>query len=162
MVFKKRLMQKTRFAKATIQYNTAPVWKRFLAYLLDLILVNLIVSLPFRNYFKDFSISSLVLKSTDTGLFLVSIFVTVALILYFSILELKTGQTLGKMIFSIRAVSLLGKSMNFSQAFLRNLTKPFPIVLLVDVAYMFFRGGNQRLFEVFSRTAVVEKEMKFK
>jgi len=156
-------MRGFKSAKVTNRYNSAPIWKRFLAYLIDLIIVDLVVTLPFRSYLDKFSSNfDFLFMPMENKLYFISLFVVFALVLYFSILEFKTGQTLGKMIFNIYTVSLLKKPMTFSQALLRNITKSFPIVLLVDVAYMFFKRGNQRLFEVFSGTMVVEKELVFR
>src|SRR3989344_2857548 len=97
--------------------------------------------------------------STDSRLTFLTFVVVISILVYFSVLEYKIRQTLGKIIMGIYVISLSDKELRFSQALLRNITKPFSIVLLVDVIYMFFKGGNQRLFDVFSRTAVVEKEM---
>ncbi len=152
-------MQKVKFAKISNNYIQVQIWKRFLAYLIDFILVNLIVSLPFKNQLGRLNNFNFLLSGTDKNLMLVSIFIIFSLIFYFTILEFKLGQTLGKMIFGIYVISIDRKNLTLSQAFVRNITKPFPIVLLVDVIYMFFKQGNQRLFEVFSGTTVIEKEL---
>ncbi len=153
-------MQKVKSAKVINNYIPAPLWKRFLAYVMDLFIVNLIVTLPFQGYLSKFSTNPyLLFTSNDKGLTYITFFIAIALIVYFSVLEYKIRQSLGKIIMNIYVVSLDSKQLTFGQAVMRNLTKPFPIVLLVDVVYMFFKRGHQRLFEVFSRTAVVEKEM---
>lgn len=136
----------------------ASYWKRFLAYVIDMLLVNLAVSIPFSKYFTKFEDNlDLILGSSNPSLFWLSVLAVLLIMFYFILLEYKTGQTLGKMLLNIYSVSLMGKKMGFNQAVIRNLTKPFPIVLLVDVAYMFFKGERRRLFEVFSGTAVVER-----
>jgi len=147
-------------AKIVNKYKPAPFWKRFFAYIIDIILVNLIISLPFRDYFSKFSSNlEILFGATDKNLFLITFIVVMAVIFYFSVLEYKTNQTVGKMLMNIYVVSATGNKITFTQAFLRNLIKPFSIVLLVDVAYMFFKRTNQRLFDIFSQTAVVEKEV---
>ncbi len=155
-------MQKFKSAKASSQYNAASLWKRGLSYLIDLLIINLIVTLTFGDNIKNLDSSFNLLLNPGNNLFLVSIFIILASLFYFAILEYKLGQTLGEMLMRINVVSLIGKELKFSQALLRNITVPFPIVLLVDTAYMLFKGGNQRLFEVFSATAVVQKELVFK
>ena len=153
-------MVKTKSAKLINKYVPVSLWKRFIAYLIDVIVVNLVVSLPFYSFLSNFKDNPMVLfTSTDSRLTFLTFVVVISILIYFSVLEYKIRQTLGKIIMGIYVVSLSDKELRFSQALLRNITKPFSIVLLVDVVYMFFKGGNQRLFEVFSRTAVVEKEM---
>lgn len=153
-------MVKTKSARLVNKYVPAALWKRFVAYLIDVIIVNLVVTLPFYGYLRKFSSNPILLiTSNDPKLTLITFFVVIALIFYFSILEYKIRQTLGKVIMNIYIISTANKELKFTQALLRNVTKPFSIVLLVDIIYMFFKGGRQRLFEVFSKTAVVEKEL---
>lgn len=151
-------MAKVKSVKLVNQYVSAPLWRRFFAYIIDLVVVNIIVTIPFRGYLSKFSNNlNLLFGSNDRGLTYITVLIVLTLIFYFAVLEYKIRQTLGKIIMNIYVISLSNKEISFSQILLRNLTKPFPIVLLVDVSYMFFKGGNQRLFDVFSRTAVVEK-----
>lgn len=153
-------MQKVKSVRLTNQNNPAPLWKRFLAYLIDIFIVNLVVTLPFRSYLRKFEDSfDILLGTKNPELIMISFFVIGGILLYFVILEFKIRQTLGKIVMNIYVVSTPNKEITLSQIILRNLTKPFPIVLLVDAAYMFFKRTNQRLFEVFSRTAVVENRM---
>ncbi len=149
----------TKTVKIVNKYKPASKLKRFFAYLIDILTVNLIISIPFGDYLNKYgnNIGSLLLVE-DKGLFAISIFTFIAVLLYFSYLEYKTSQTLGKMIMNIYTINTAEKELSFNQCLLRNITKPFPIILLVDVVYMIFKGANQRLFEVFSNTSVVQKE----
>ncbi len=83
---------------------------------------------------------------------------------YFTALEYKIGQTFGKMLLNLYIGNLKDKKKRASlgQIFVRNLTKPFPVVLAIDTAYMFFVRGRQRLFEKFSGTEVVGVRWKIK
>ncbi len=147
-------------AKILMKAKAAPLWKRFFAYLIDFFLVNIIVSLPFSKYLTNFSNKlDIILGTNDKGLLAISFVVILSVLFYFVYLEFSLNQTVGKMLLNIYVVSVDGNKLKLSQAFVRNLIKPFPIVLLVDVLYMFFKRSNQRLFEVFSATSVVEKEM---
>jgi len=133
----------------------APFWKRLFAYLLDLALINLLVVYPFRDQLKQYSTYAVLTSSVqDTTLAVIMFIVITLTYLYFIILEHKTGQTLGKILFKIRVVSTTG-TLTLRQILIRNITKPFPIVLFVDTLYKFFSKGNQRLFEKFSSTQVV-------
>jgi len=146
--------------KIESKFQATPLWKRFFSYVVDIFLINLIVSIPFAGYcesrfggVRDVFFGG----KSNGGLLIVSFLILFLILFYFVIMEYKTGQTIGSMIFGIYAISLIGKNMAFGQAFIRNILMPFPIVLLIDSLYMIFKGGNRRLFEVFSATAVVEK-----
>ena len=146
--------------KIESKFQATPLWKRFFSYVVDIFLINLILSIPFAGYFesrfggvRDVFFGG----KSNGGLLIVSFLILFLILFYFVIMEYKTGQTIGSMIFGIYAISLIGKNMAFGQAFIRNILMPFPIVLLIDSLYMIFKGGNRRLFEVFSATAVVEK-----
>lgn len=155
-------MKKVKRVKLTNKYIPASLWRRFLAFIVDMFVVNLVVSLPFHGYLRKIGSLSILFGSNDKGLTIISFLIVILLLFYFSFLEWKLGQTFGKMLFNIYVIPTNSKILTFNQSFLRNVTKPFSIVLLVDVVYMFFKRGNQRLFEVFSRTAVVEKEIKLR
>ncbi len=146
-------------AKVINKYKPASFLKRFLAYLIDFILVNLVVSLSFSKHISKFNAFEILKGVSDKTLLIASFVVIISALIYFIFLEYKLSQTFGKMLLNIYVVSVDGNKLKLSQSFVRNLIKPFPIVLLVDVLYMFFKGTNQRLFEVFSATKVVEKEM---
>src|SRR3989344_5450695 len=88
--------------------------------------------------------------------FIIYLIIVLLTLLYFVILEFKYEQTIGKMFFDIYVASEKG-DLSMQQIILRNITKPFSIVFIIDVAYMLFKRYNQRLFEVFSNTLVVEK-----
>src|SRR3989338_5397461 len=120
----------------------ASLVKRFSAFLIDLIIVNLVVSLPFYNYLISLGSFSSVLKSNDMVLTILTFLIAFGLLFYFTILEWKMGQTLGKALFRLKVISSNGKELNFFQSFLSNVTVPFSIVLLVDVIYMFYKNNN--------------------
>ena len=156
-------MERVKSARLINKLQPASLWQRGFAYIIDMIIINLVVSLPFINYFNKFDDNlSILFGSNDPDLFWISLLIVLLVLVYFVILEFKTNQTIGKMIFNIYSVSIVSKKMIFNQSLIRNLIKPFPIVLLVDVAYMLFKGDKRRLFEVFSGTMVVKKEVMIK
>ena len=148
----KRLILKNKKKPATF-------WKRLLAYLIDIVIINLVIVIPFENYLKEYQNIGfdLFLKTAMNKNFIsITLAIVIFTLLYFVILEFKYKQTLGKMFLGIYVESLKG-NISLQQVILRNITKPFSAVLLVDVIYMFFKRGHQRLFEVFSGTQVVEE-----
>src|SRR3989338_11165697 len=100
-------MHKFKTARLTNQYNAPSIWKRSLAYIIDLFLVNFVVTIPFSKNINNLSINfDLLFAPNNNNLFLISLFVIFSLLFYFSVLEYKTGQTLGKMLMKIYTVSL--------------------------------------------------------
>lgn len=138
----------------------APCWKRFFAYLLDMILINLITVVPFKSSLEQYSQYSISFGTTgDSKVIAISVLIVLLTLFYYVILEYRLRQTFGKMLFKIQVASK-EKGLTLQQVFIRNVTKPFPILLFVDTLYMFFKKTNQRLFEKFSNTEVVETPWK--
>ena len=146
----------------------ASIWKRLFAFILDLLLVDLVCGYPFRrmlsniipkgNYIEvyRFLVNNPGLKST---LFMMSNALGFLAMLYFSILEYYTGQTVGKILANI-AVESETKKLAFWQCLVGNifLIPVFPLVLLwiIDPIWLFYTKGHQRLSDVFARTKVIE------
>ena len=57
----------------------------------------------------------------------------VVFILYFTILEASSGATFGKRAFSLKVVSKTGSNPTLAEAFIRNLSKIYWLILLLDV-----------------------------
>jgi len=158
---KKRLIAKTITGPALI-------WKRLLAFIIDLFIFNWIVVIFFRK-----TMSSLIIKKdsffatyeylqnspeivgTLTALLFVLGFL---LLIYFTFQEYKFGDTVGKRILKIHVESN-SKSLKWWQCLLRNLwcIPIFPLILLwvIDPIMIFFTQKNQRLSEIMSKTRTV-------
>ena len=160
----------------------ALLWKRIAAFFIDMIIINLVVLFPFRSLFqniipKDYSFSEaykLLSSSTDYTGFItsVSFVISVLIVLYFLMLEIKMSQTIGKMLMKVYVVDArvhLASSRSTSynntlkawQLLARNLVFipifPFVLLWILDPLFMFFTKTNQRLTEILSKTKVVEK-----
>lgn len=131
-------------------------WKRVFAFLIDLAIVDLIITRPLSKLISGMIDDVSDLLNFSFELFLISLFVGVLGVLYWAILEYKIGQTLGALIFKLRARSL-NKGMSFPQAILRNLTKLSVVLLLIDSINILYSEKRQRYFEVLSRTVTVEE-----
>lgn len=147
----------------------ALIWKRIIAFFIDILIINLIVLFPFRSLFEgiipkehSFSEAYRLLSSIRFKGFIssVSIAISILIILYFFMLERKMGQTIGKRLMNIYVASD-NNSLKSWQLFVRNIIfiPIFPLVLLwiLDPLSMFLTKTNQRLSEILSRTKVVEK-----
>jgi len=154
----------------------ASLIKRLLAFIGDLLIINLIILEPFRKIIIDsipqgdfFEVFKLLSENDIVlgKLYASSIFIGVIALLYFSVMEWKLGQTIGKMLFGIYVVPVSEEStikennkISFLQSIVRNMYLiplfPFFILIIIDPIYMFFNKTNQRLSEKMSGTFVVE------
>ena len=146
-----------------IKKEVPATWlKRTLAYAIDFFLVNLLVTIPFKDTLKakveqPFFFST----ATDKNLIAISLITSILLFLYFVILEKKIQQTLGKLLLGIK-IKTKGKEIALTPILIRNISKPFPLILLVDTAYALFKGKQQRLLELFSKTEVIQEQIELK
>lgn len=161
-------MAKLNLPKERTFVGPALVWKRVAAFMIDMLIINLIILFPFRGLFegilpKDYSFSeaSRILSSSDYTGFLtsVSLVVSILMIMYFFLMERKMSQTIGKMLMRVYVVSdnkdlkawqLLARNMVFIPLF------PFILLWILDPLFLFFNKTNQRLSEILSKTRVVE------
>ncbi|MBD3313163.1 hypothetical protein GF345_01850 [Candidatus Woesearchaeota archaeon] len=161
-------MAKIKLPKPRLSTIPANPFKRALAFLIDMLILDLVVFFPFRflitRAFPDITITSLnsLVSNPDlTGLFsTIAVSMGIMAILYFSLLEYRIGQTIGKMILRISVESEV-KTGSYWQYLLRSifLIPIFPLMILfiADIAYMFFNQKRQRLLEVISKTRTTEK-----
>lgn len=79
------------------------------------------------------------------------------LVLYFAIFETSSGATIGKRIFSLKVKSKTGGNPTFGEAFIRNLSKLYWLLLLLDVivGLAVSKGYQQKYSDSFIGTTVV-------
>ncbi|MFC1704921.1 RDD family protein [Nanoarchaeota archaeon] len=147
----------------------ASIWKRLIAFVLDILLVDIVAGYPFRKILENvipqgsytetynFLLNNPGLKNT---LFLISLALGFVTLLYFAILEYHTGQTIGKMLANIQVESET-KKLAFWQCIVGNifLIPVFPLMLLwiLDPLWLMYTKGQKRLSDIFAKTKVVEK-----
>jgi uncharacterized RDD family membrane protein YckC len=147
----------------------ALVWKRLLAFIIDIMIINFVILFPFRRLFQKIVPSSLGFKETfeavnapelNSVIVLMSIFSAILMVLYFVLLEGKLRQSIGKILTGIYVVGE-AKELRLWQLLVRNLflVPFFPFILLwvVDPAFMLLTKDNKRLSEILSKTRVVER-----
>lgn len=138
----------------------APLYKRIIAYLIDLMIVNLIIVSPFKSLLSsliptDFSeIYTMLSSMFSAKVMVISLISGIFAILYWSVLEFKIQQTLGSLIMGI-SVMPLTKKYALSQALLRNITKFSTLLLILDSLFIFKSDKNQRLTERLSQTMTI-------
>lgn len=148
----------------------AIVWKRMLAFVADLLIINFTLFFPFKkimqnsipefgSYSEAYSFLSTNQSYTAT-LTIVSLIMASFAILYFALLEYKLGQTPGKMLFNIFVLNDV-KKISFWQYIVRSIfiipIFPFVLLWIIDPLFIFFTKTNQRLSEILSKTKTVSK-----
>jgi hypothetical protein len=91
------------------------------------------------------------------GQVIIAIASAVLVIGYFTWTEAREGRSLGKRAFDLRVMRLDGRPMTYRDAFVRNLVKLFPLVLLFDTIIMLvaFPTERQRVSDRIAGTIVV-------
>lgn len=135
-------------------YFYAGFWIRFFSYLVDLLCVNAVtngtIGLVYRIVGVEIATSFLSLSS----LLALAVYLS-----YFTLLtKLNHGQTIGKMIFGIRVVSLTQSELSWTTVIIREtvcrfILKGFPFILGYVVAA--FTDHKQHVGDHFSDTSVV-------
>ncbi len=142
-----------------VQVHSAPLWKRVVAYVLDVFLLTLVLS-PLTHPFQVEENQSLaeILSVTFSSQYLALAFILAFFFLiYWSVLECWFGQSVGKIILGISVEGIKKKQISFLQAVIRTVTKLSSLLLFFDVLYMLLKRKDQRYFEVLSDTHVVEE-----
>jgi uncharacterized RDD family membrane protein YckC len=130
--------------------NIAPLWKRVLALLVDVVACVLII--VFLNFFMP-DIRAVrkvnVLAKVISALMLTSSF------FYFVIMEALKGQTLGKMLLRIKAVAFDGQPMGWGKALGRNAMRYVDGIFMIGYLFAFFGKSKRRLGDLAAGTCVV-------
>ncbi|MEM7814830.1 MAG: RDD family protein [Candidatus Aenigmatarchaeota archaeon] len=129
-------------------------WRRFWAHMLDWLFLNIVVLIALV-------VSSMLLgaayidETPDTFVALLYIGGTALTLLYFTFMEGRRGQTLGKMAAGIIVVGEDGRKISYGQALLRRIGLLIPFFNIID-ALCILRQSKQRIFDNVARTIVVE------
>ncbi|MBW2967938.1 RDD family protein [Candidatus Woesearchaeota archaeon] len=154
----------------------ASIWKRLLAFVIDLFLVDFFIVGPFRKVIgnilptpESFTETFVFLESNPAQMDLLLLIFTLAsaiIIAYFVLSQYLIGQTLGCRLLRIKVVTpadAKGKvfvTPNFWQCLVRNMFLlpfvPFILLWIADPVYYFIAKKHQRLSEWLSRSQVVE------
>ncbi len=140
-------------------------WKRLLAFIVDIVIIQFFVNLSFSNVLKDDlgndkSLSDLFnygINNLEPKLLMVSIITAILTLIYFTLMEFKLKQTLGKMLFKIK-ISSDNKKLEFWQVFIRNIPKAALFVnytlwiFIIDIVYYIFT--KKRLFDKLAQTNI--------
>jgi uncharacterized RDD family membrane protein YckC len=148
----------------------ASLFKRFLAMIIDLFIINLVIVTPFRGNLiakiptTEFTESLKYLTENPgitNSLYSMMIAIFFMIFLYFVIFDVKLGQTPGKMLLKIYSISEIPKQpLGLWNSLLRNLgilliPLFFPIIF-IDIGIAFFNKDKKRGFEILSHSKTIE------
>jgi uncharacterized RDD family membrane protein YckC len=79
-------------------------------------------------------------------------------VLYFAVMESSSGASIGKRLFHLKVHSKTGSNPTFADAFIRNITKIYPLLLLLDVivGLAVSKGYQQKWTDNYVGTSVVK------
>nr|WP_095407415.1 RDD family protein [Bacillus wudalianchiensis] len=139
---------------AVSAFHYAGFWMRFWAYLLDLIVVGSISRLLIYPLFRALDI-----EVASSGLFsAVNIATALVFYLYFVLMTKWKGQTIGKMVFGLKVISLTDSELSWKTVLFRewigrylSVTIPFLYILVA------FLSKKQGLHDYFAGTTVIHE-----
>ena len=140
-------------------------FKRCLAFLIDMLILDLVAFAPLTGIFEKLVPTSPTMAGLESNIDLVNslfwlfLYVSIVIIIYFSMLEFKFGQTLGKMVVGIHIKSTDNIPLTFGRVIFSNLLflPIFPFVLLWIIEPIYLLFTNQRLLEKFSKIQLVQQ-----
>jgi len=137
--------------------NNATFWRRALAFIFDLLLINLVIAWPFQSTLQKFALRELTFESVlPAQAYFIVMMIFILALLYFTFLEYYIGQTPGQMIMGIESIANNGK-MTFWKALGRNIFIlpffPFYVLWVLEPIYLIFY--KQRFLERWTNTNTV-------
>ncbi len=128
-------------------------WERFLAWLIDVVIIGIITSLI--NLFTIFTFT--VIPGWPSWVpFLNFNLNGVLLFFYWMFMEGSTGRSFGKSIMRLKVVHLDGSAINMGDAAVESVGKAFLLPIDLLVGWILYPRKRQRLFNNLSRTIVVK------
>jgi uncharacterized RDD family membrane protein YckC len=97
--------------------ETSGFWIRFLAWIIDALIVAVVVGLP-------------AVAATDST-FILSMVILIAQVAYFTIALASSGSTIGKKVLGMRVVRVNGAPLTVGVAFLRTVANPLVLASIV-------------------------------
>jgi uncharacterized RDD family membrane protein YckC len=140
--------------------RNARVWKRLLAFLVDLYLGIMVFSAFFLVMQSEVPASFGAALSNGLSSVAVAtlVYASIFFLLYHAFCEYIIGQTPGMMLFGVEVKTQGKKPLRFWQALVRNIFLipiiPFTFLWIVEPIYYLFQG--ERILERWTNTATVE------
>jgi uncharacterized RDD family membrane protein YckC len=143
---------------APVEITLASWGDRFLAWLVDFILVSIglailfaLISIPFWfSYYGDME------RAFRDGGPLPYIILSLGLLAYWIYFESTTGQSIGKRLLKIKTTDLGGGKIDTKSAVIESFGKAFLLPLDVVLGWIFTNNKRQRIFNRITNTIVIK------
>ena len=151
--------------KAPVEITLASWGDRFLAWLVDFILVSIglaillaLISIPFwfsyyGNMFSYYGNMERVFKDSGPLPYIIS---SLGLLAYWIYFEFTTGQSIGKRLLKIKTTDLSGGKIDTKSAVIESFGKAFLLPLDVVLGWIFTNNKRQRMFNRITNTIVIK------
>ena len=127
---------------------------RFLAWLIDFIIVSTIstsiIFLSFGTIYYEFDETGLWAENTQY------IPASILFFVYWTVLEYKTGQTIGKKILNLRVMNLKGEKPSLQGILLSSFGKSFLLPIDVIIGWILTNEKRQRIFNKLGDTLIIK------
>ena len=127
---------------------------RFVAWLIDFCIISIIsLSIIFSVFgAMDYELSEKWFWAETIQFIPTSMFFFV----YFTILEYKTGQTIGKKILNLKLTNMYGKQPDLKGVMISSFGKSFLLPLDVVLGWIFTNENRQRIFNKIGDTVIIK------
>ena len=151
--------------KAPVEITLSSSGDRFLAWLVDFILVSIglaillaLISIPFwfsyyGNMFSYYGNMERVFKDSGPLPYIIS---SLGLLAYWIYFEFTTGQSIGKRLLKIKTTDLSGGKIDTKSAVIESFGKAFLLPLDVVLGWIFTNNKRQRVFNRITNTIVIK------
>ncbi len=142
-----------------IELRLASWMDRFLAWLIDFIIVSIALGILFAltafpfwsfNYGNDMTMEH---KNVMPFNYILS---SLAFFAYWTYFECTSGQSIGKKLMNIKATDLSGNKVNIKNAALESFGKAFLLPIDVILGLIFTNNKRQRIFNKMTNTIVIK------
>ncbi len=127
---------------------------RFLAWLIDFIIISSISTAIIFSLF-----GTIYYESNEGGLWAENtqyIPTSILFFIYWTVLEHKTGQTIGKKILNLKVISIDGSKANFKGILLGSFGKSFLLPIDVVLGWILTNDKRQRIFNKLGNTIIIK------
>jgi uncharacterized RDD family membrane protein YckC len=151
--------------RAPVEITLASWGDRFLAWLVDFILISIglailfaLVSIPFWSNYSYYGNMERVFRDTGPLPYIISSLGFLAYWTYFE--SSTTGQSIGKRLLKIKTTDLTGGKIDTKSAIIESFGKAFLLPLDVVLGWIFTNNKRQRIFNRISNTIVIKLKQK--
>jgi uncharacterized RDD family membrane protein YckC len=119
---------------------------RLIAYVIDSIIIGIVAGIIVFGVFAAFLFTGGLFLFAGFGLYflLFPLILGILEVLYFAILDVSWGATIGKRVLGFQVQTVSGGKVDFGKAFIRNISKIYWLLLLLDWIIGVATPGDKR------------------